>query len=1103
MNLIRIAIERPSAVVAVVLMVVMFGMAALQTIPIQLAPDVNRPVISLTTLWPGAAPAEIEREITIRQEEVLKGIGGLTEITSRSEQGRSRITLEFDVSTRMDRALLLVSNRLDRVTGYPEEADEPSINAAGAEDSSIAWFIVTRLPGNERPIHEFGDFIENVVKDRIERVPGVGGVSIYGGSEREIEVVAEPALLARYGLTVAQVLATLRQANAAISAGDVDEGKRRYIVRTEAELNSLESIRRVVLRSIRDEATGRLARVTIADVARVGFAFKLPTSKIRLLGEAALAFNAQRETGANVIETMEGIHRAVRELNETQIPDQGLKLRQVYDETVYINSSVRLVRQNIWVGGTLAALILLLFLRSWRATLIVSLAIPVSVIGTFVAMAVLGRSLNVISLAGLAFAVGMVVDAAIVVLENIYRLREEGKPAPIAAFEGARQVWGAVLVSALTTVMVFIPILIMQLEVGQLFRDIAVAISVSVLLSLLVSITVLPALASRLLAKPKHRTGQEIVTALQVLPLPHALDKFLSRYLRTKRRDKKKKTRLFDQLPGWLTLNGVDHLAGEFVTRVLDFTRTITRDRRAALGVVASVLLAATIGAWVFLPKLEYLPDGNRNLMFGMVLPPPGYNLKTTTEIAERIEAEIRPLWKSVSGSEAGPDEPPKIDRFFFVATRASTFLGAAAVDADRANELKDLLAKPVFKEPGTFAIIDQLSIFARALGGGRKIELDVSGPDLEEILEVALRATARIARILPQEQGNQFRPNPGLELGAPEVRVTPDRLRLADNGVTARELGEAVDTFNDGIRVVEVTVGNDRIDLMLKGPSHDITSTQGVGNLPVVTQGGQIVPLSSMAEVTLTAGPTEIRHRERVRTVTLEIVPASELALQEALELINTQVVGALREQGLPSGVKLRISGTADKLTQTWSALVRDLAIAIVIVFLVMAILFESFVYPLIILLSVPLAAAGGVAGLAVLNIFIYQPLDMLTLLGFVILVGIVVNNAILLVHQTLFHLREEGLSAENAIFEATRNRIRPIFMSTLTSVFGMLPLVLYPGAGSELYRGLGSVVVGGLSLSALLTLLIVPPMLTLVVGALESGTPKRAAKVQAAPAE
>ena len=1062
MNLIKLAIERPTAVIAAVLMVVMFGLVALQTIPIQLSPDVNRPVITVTTTWPGAAPAEIEREILNRQEEEMVGLEGLTSITGRAEPGRNRLTLEFSVGTNMDRALLLVSNRLDRVNGYPDEANEPTLDTAGSEDKPIAWFIVNRTEGNERPIHEFGDFIEDVVKDRIERVPGISRVAVYGGSEREIQITVEPQLLARYRFTVSDVIQSLRGANASMTAGDVEEGKRRYVIRIEGELNTLDTIRAVVLRSYTDRASGRLARVTVGDIADVFYGYKDPTATIRLLGIPSIAFNAQRATGANVIEVMEGIDAAVTELNETAMARNKLTLRQVYDETVYINSAIDLVRQNVWVGGSLAIVILLLFLRSMRATLIISIAIPVSVVGAFVAMAALGRSINVISLAGLAFAVGMVVDAAIVVLENIYRHREAGRSAKEAAYLGAKEVWGAVLVSALTTVMVFIPILVMELEVGQLFRDIAVAISVSVLLSLVVSITVIPALSKRIFNTRRHGKEQAGVYRLH--------------------------------------LPGIDHLARAFVAGIMGFVKAVVKSRTLAFGVVAVVTVVAAAGAWKFLPKLEYLPEGNRNLVFGVIIPPPGYNLATMTEIANEIETAIRPHWADVSGPESAPGEPPKIQRFFFVATRASTFLGAAAVDPARAPELIPVLQAPVFREPGTFGFINQPSIFGRGLGSGRKIELDISGQDLEQILDVAGRAMLKVVEAFPLQEGNQLRPNPGLELGAPEVRVIPDRLRLADNGVTARELGETVDAFNDGLRVAEVTVGSERLDLTLQGPEKNVTETQGIASLPVVTSSGRIVPTDSLADVVLTSGPTEIRHRERFRTVTLEIRPAPGIPLEAALDTIREQVIQPLQAEGLPPGTRLGLSGTAEDLEQTWDAMKWQLAIAIAIVFLVMAVLFESFIYPLVILLSVPVAAAGGVAGLVVLNQYTFQPLDMLTLLGFVILIGIVVNNAILLMHQTLHHLREEGMPATEAILEATRNRIRPIFMSTLTSVFGMLPLVLIPGAGSELYRGLGSVVVGGLALSAVLTLLLIPPMLAMVVGPLEERA-RRAAAAEGEP--
>ncbi len=1048
MDLIRIAIDRPIAVVAAVLMVVTFGLVALEVIPIQLAPDVRKPIISVSTFWGGAAPAEVEREIVNRQEDKLKGLEGLVEMSSRSEDSRGSITLEFNVDQNMNRALLLVGNRLDQVETYPDETDKPTLNTAGNDDSPIAWIVLKRRPENTRNIHSYGDFVEDIIQDRLERVPGVARSNVYGGSEKEIRVIVDPELMARYRLTVPEIIQTLRLANASISAGDVEEGKRRYVVRTEGELNSLDAIRSVILRSFEDQATGRVARVTVGDISQVRFDYKEPQAVIRHLGEPAIALNVARESGANVIDVMRGVRATLAELNETVLPQHALELKQVYDETIYIDSAINLVQQNIFVGGTLAILILLLFLRSGRATLVVALAIPVSVIGSFVAMAAMGRSINVISLAGIAFAIGMVVDAAIVVLENIYRMRQEGKPSAEAAYEGTKQVWGAILVSALTTVLVFIPILIMKLEVGQLFRDIAVAISVAVLLSLLVAITVVPALANRLLGGEKG-----IFSTTMKLPV-------------------------------------IDAFARKFVSAILGYTRIVTHNSVLALGSVAAICGVAALATYLLLPKLEYLPEGNRNLVLGIILPPPGYNLDTTTDIAQRIEDEIRPFWVSETGPEpeTESDGPPKIDNFFFVALRAQTFLGAKSLDPDRVSELIPVISDAAFSEPGTFGFISQPSLFGRDIGSGRSIELNVSGADLESILGVAVEATGLIGRHLPFSQGNQLRPKPGLELGAPEIRVTPDPVRLADNEMSATDLGLTVDAFNEGLRVVEVTVDGKRIDLTLKGPQDNAKETQGIGALPVVTPEGKILPTTSLAKIEITSGPTEIRHLERVRTVTLEIRPASHLPLEAAMEIVRDKVIAPLEKQGLPTGIEMGLSGTSDELTKTWDAIILNLILAVIIVYLVMAVLFESFFYPFIILLSVPLATAGGVVGLALLNLMTFQPLDMLTLLGFVILVGIVVNNAILIVHQTLFHIRVEGMEVSDSITEATRNRIRPIFMSTLTSVFGMLPLVVFPGAGSELYRGLGSVVVGGLALSAVLTLIIIPPLLTVFAAAAES---------------
>ncbi|HEB80049.1 MAG TPA: efflux RND transporter permease subunit [Rhodospirillales bacterium] len=559
--------------------------------------------------------------------------------------------------------------------------------------------------------------------------------------------------------------------------------------------------------------------------------------------------------------------------------------------------------------------------------------------------------------------------------------------------------------------------------------------------------------------------------------LPQAIPALSNRLL-----EKKKSL----NLPGKLLV--IDDFARWFKRMAVAYTQQVVRKKTMALGVVVGICGVTALATYLFLPKLEYLPEGNRNLVIGVVLPPPGYNLDTTTKIAKDVENAIRPHWVSERGPRSAEDESPKMRLFFFVARRATTFVGAVAEDPQRAGELIPLLQEPVFREPGTFGFVSQPSLFGRAIGGGRSINLDIIGPDLEVVLDVALKATGMISGLLPRQEGNQLRPKPGLELGAPEVRIYPDSLLLTDNGVTAREFSQTLDAFNDGLRVAEITVDGKRIDLTLKGNQKKIGETQGINNLPIVTRSGLILPVSSLAKVVVTSGPTEIRHLERERTVTLEVRPSPQIPLESAMEILQGQVMDKLKAAGLPDGVKLQLSGTADKLTEAWDHLMMDLVLAIAIVYLVMAVLFESFVYPFIIILSVPLATAGGVGGLAVLNLFTFHQLDMLTMLGFVILVGIVVNNAILLVHQTLHHLHKDGMSFEDSIVDAVRNRIRPIFMSTMTSIFGMLPLVAFPGAGSELYRGLGSVVVGGLTLSALLTLAIIPPLLALVAGLVET---------------
>jgi HAE1 family hydrophobic/amphiphilic exporter-1 len=1038
LKLIEQSIRYPVSVTVAVLLVALFGLVALMRIPIQLTPTVETPQITVETRWPGASPQEVEREIIEEQEEQLKSVEGLKRLTSESMDGWGRIILEFEVGSDMNANLLKVSNKLNQVPSYPEEADEPVISTVDIRANAIAWFILKPKPGNPVNINHLRDFAEDFVKPRIERVPGVARSLIYGGQEREMRVVVDPEALAARNVTILDVASALDRENRNISAGDFDEGKRRYIVRTTGEFRSPEGVANVIVA----QRDGRA--VYVRDVARVELGFKDPDYAVRHMGEPAIALNALRATGSNVLEVMKGIHKAVEELNEGLLADRGLYLEQVYDETDYIRSAIGLVTQNLWVGGTLAILVLLLFLRSISSTFIIALAIPISVVGTFLGLWMVGRNLNVVSLAGMAFAVGMVVDNSIVVLENIYRHRQMGKSRSQAAYDGTVEVWGAVLASTLTTIAVFLPVIFVKEEAGQLFRDIAIAISCGVGLSLLVAITVIPSLSNKILATPEEEAAPA-------------------------------RRRAYREL--WGLVARASRGTEAFASQIYRLC-----GRRWISGLTILALTTASLGgSWLLMPETEYLPTGNRNLVLGVLLPPPGYNLDELTEIGRFIEARLAPHW---ADGAARPQEPA-VRNFFYVARGRQVFMGAVAQDPRRARQLIPLLQRSLQGIPGMIAIVTQPSLFRRGLGEGRNIDIEIRGPKLERLVALGGRLFGGVTRLLPP--GTQARPIPSLDLGNPEVRVIPDRERAASLQLSSSDIGFIVDALVDGAKASDYQFEGDEIDLTLRGEERFARRTQDLARIPIRTPTGQIVTLGSVAEVRVVTGPEQINRIERQRAISLRVIPPRTIALEKALKLIKDKLIEPLRKEGaLGRLYSIRLAGTADKLTLTRKALQWNFVLAVIITYLLMSSLFESFLYPLVIMISVPLASLGGFLGLWLVNATLtYQPLDILTMLGFVILIGIVVNNAILIVHQSLNHIRLEGQEPREAIREAVRNRIRPIFMSTFTSAFGMMPLVLFPGAGSELYRGLGSVVVGGLLVSTIFTLVLVPTLFYLTLSA------------------
>ena len=1030
MDIIKFSIRNPVTVIVGVILVILFGAISLRGIPIQLSPNVQEPIITVTTVWPGATPYEVERDIVEEQEKVLKGVPGLNEMESIAANGRARVTVRFMIGMDIDDALLRVSNKLDEVRSYPENVDKPVINASGAESSPVVWLMLRTDEDNPRSAYTYRTYVENEVRQHLDRIDGVSELFIGGGTETEMHVVVHPEKLAAYGLTVDTVLNALRAENANVSAGNLAVGRHEYRVRTVAEYRSVADIEDVVVLSDGERD------VRVRDLAEVRFGYEKLTTPVICDDRPGIVVGIRPEPNTNVLELTDRVEAVVKELNEGKLKRQHVHLDMVSEQRPYIRGALALLMQNIAIGGVLAVLVLFVFLRSLPPTIVVSTAIPISVIGTFTIMRAVGSTLNMVSLAGIAFAVGMLVDNAIVVLENIDRHRSLGKPPLDAAYDGTREVWGAILASSLTTIAVFLPVVFLADEAGQLFRDIAIAVSSAVALSLIVSVTVIPMFSVGLFTWDEARRSRRAVSAVP-------------------------------PRKGLLVRAGIG-IREAFLAVV----RLVIRNAFTRLATVTTLAAGAITVAYVLMPKMEYLPQGNRDFIMNILVPPPGLSYEERQEIGKNLFAFLEPY------RQPGYEGYPGIKRMFYVGRQESMFLGVISADQRRTHELVPLCKQALTTVPGVFGISNQVGIFQTRMGSGRTIDVDLSGDNIDELVRVAGTMFGMIREEIPDVQ---VRPVPSLDLLFPEANFVPSRQRLRSVGMTARQLGIALDVLMDGRDIGDFKQeGEKKIDLILKAADTEIESPEELYSALVATPRGDTVPVSSLAELQETTGLTEIRHLERDRTISLQVTPPVDITIQEAMELVRDRIEPRLEEQGMFDNVELGMSGTADKLTQTRRALQWNFVLAAAIVYLLMAALFGNFIYPLVIMVTIPMASAGGLLGLKLVNIFVApQQLDILTMLGFIILVGVVVNNAILIVHQSLNNIRFEGLDYHNAVLEATRTRLRPIYMSAATSILGMSPLVLWPGPGSELYRGLGSVVLGGLALSTLFTVFMIPALL------------------------
>jgi len=1024
MHLIAFCVRYPVTVIVGMILALLFGVIALWRLPIQMTPTVERPEISVETTYLGAAPQEVENEIVDRQEEKLISVQELQELVSTSSEGRGMVTLRFDWGVNKDVARLEVSEKLDLVQDLPDDAERPLIRAVSSdEETPIAWIVIITT----RDINEVRQEAEDAIKPRLERVEGVGAVWLFGGQEREVQVILDYQAMSARGLTIRQVREALLRDNRNTKGGTIDEGKKRYLVRTMGQFGDLKQIEEAIV------ATQEGHTVYVRDIATVQFGLKERDRSIRLFGKPTVGFGVVRRTGANTVEVMAGVKKELAYLNAIYA-DKGLQFEQVYDETDYIYDAVSLVTENVYEASLLTVVVLLFFLRSVSSILVIGLSIPISVISTFIVLSALGRSLNIVMLAGLAFAVGNVVDNSIVVLENIFRHREMGKSRVQAALDGASEVWSAILASTLTNLAVFLPIILMKDEVGQLFRDIAIATSISTALSLVCALTIVPMMASRVLTAG-----------------PGA-----SRYPRLQR------------ILDIVLLSWLGQAFAEGLVQSLSWLR---RGVGRRLVVVLGMTLGSLTLALYMMPPIDYLPKGNRNLILAIVQLPPGFNLEQIDGMITELERRYMQI--------------PEIESLFGVVRTENPLLGVLVkpeyADVSGIQRVIDELRQRSGGIPGTRAVfVTQMALFRQRgqLLGGTNIEVDIKGHGLDEVRDIAASI----------EQ--QVRPLPGVnfvrssfEWGNPELQVSIDRQKASDLGFSVSEVGYIVETLIAGTLAGTFREHGKERDLTLIGTARGTARTQALDHVVLYPPRGGPVRLVDIADVREAEGPTKIEHIDRDRSIKLTVNLHDEVPMQEAIDLVNTQVLRQVR-QDLPLGYTINVSGQAKDLDRTWDSLKWSFLLAVVVIYLLMCSLYESFTYPFIIMFSVPPAMVGGVLGVRFLHYL--EPtvkLDVVTMLGFIIMAGIVVNAAILLVEQALQHMRE-GMPPQDAIIESARNRLRPIFM-TASSILGFLPLVASSGAGSELYRGMGVVQLGGMALSTLFTLVLVPTMFSLWIDA------------------
>lgn len=1021
MKLSDFSVSRPVAISMVFLMVVILGLVSMSKLAIDLYPELNFPVAAVVTNYEGAGPQEIETLVTRPMEEIMGTVNNVDHITSQSMAGTSLVLVWYNWGTDMNFATLQMREKLDRIKPMlPDDIDQPSVLRM---DPSQIPIVQIGMTGGQNPA-ELRNIAEDVVKNRLERLEGVASVVITGGLTREIQVQVDPVKLQGYGLSLAQVVQALRAENLNLASGEVVDAKKNLAIRTLGEFRDIAEIENILV------GTSQGNFVRLRDISEVTDGFKKASQLTRMDGQASLGIHVLKQTGSNVVQVAGRVNAELQKL-EQELAGKKVHIRTVVDFSEFVKLSIDNVKRHTISGAVLAVLVLFLFLRNWRSTVVVALSIPISIISTFILLYSFDMTLNMMSLGGLALGVGRMVDDSIVILENIYRHRQEGYSLIEAAKKGSSEVATAVMASTFTTVVVFLPIVFVEGLASELFRQMALTVCFSLLASLFVSLTLIPMLSSKVL----HTLEGEKHFKLGV-------------------------SRFFYNISGRF-IDGLDEKYRRLLVWALSHRKTVVFGVIGTL--VASLALLPVIGA-------EFMPKTDTGEISVNVELPKGTVIEETSGVVDKVEAildkdipEVKTIFTGIGAT----------GRNMALGGSGQTELAQIRVKVGKRNErtrhtevIADDIRSRLKNIPGAKFQVSMSDPQQGGPPGGAPVQVTIKGDDLGTLQALADR-TAELVKKVPGTREVES----SLAAAKPELQILIDRERAGSMGLTASQIANTIRNAMAGQVATKYRIEGDEIDIRVKLVEQAAEKVSDLSGLIITTPGGQSVPLRELAFIKVARGPVAIDRENQSRQVTV-----SSQIIGRDLRSITKDVQTKLSAVELPPGYQIKYGGQNEEMMKSFKSLAEALLLAVILVYMVMAFQFESLLYPFIIMFSMPTTFIGVVLALAITGRAFSVPAFM----GVIMLAGIVVTNAIVLVDY-INVLRGRGMERDAAILKAGPTRLRPILMTALTTVLGLLPLTLGLGEGAEAQAPMATVVVGGLTVSTLLTLVLIPVVYTL----------------------